>query len=78
VVSGHAGATELITNNENGVVLQNIFDAESMGHELSPLLKDPRFRDRLGAQARETALKRRWDLVAEEYLDFYSQLFTSS
>jgi len=75
-ISGHAGATELIENGENGIVLQNILDPETMAHELHPLLKDEQRRTNLGRQARLTAEKRRWELVAEEYLDFYQKILS--
>lgn len=72
LVSGNAGATELITNRENGLVLQNIFEPELMAQDLEPFLKDSSLREKMGQAARETALTRSWEHVADEYLSFYS------
>jgi len=74
-ISGNAGATELITNNQNGLILQNIFDPESMGHELNNLIKDSLLRESLGAQALITAQQRPWSQVAKDYLEFYQRHF---
>jgi glycosyltransferase involved in cell wall biosynthesis len=66
-VSPSAGASELIENKINGVLLENILDPESMAHQLSEMIKNPLALKNLSTQAVATAQNHTWVKVAEEY-----------
>lgn len=66
-VSPSAGASELIENKLNGVLLENILDPESMAHQLSDIIKNPSYLKSLSTHAVATAKENTWIKVADEY-----------
>ncbi|MEM7647002.1 MAG: glycosyltransferase family 4 protein [Pseudomonadota bacterium] len=71
VVSKDAGGAELIEHLKNGVLINPQDTPHNVANELLPLLRDPDVCHRLGSAGRQTALKRSWLKVGEEYRQFY-------
>lgn len=74
VVSATAGASELIDDGASGMLVRDPFSAAELARKLEPLVLDRELRERLGRAARQIAVKRSWDQVASEYLDFLKPL----
>lgn len=74
VVSGAAGAAELIKDGVNGLLLENPMDVCKMAATLEPLMADASLRRRLGREAQATALQYPWSLVAQRTVDIYKVL----
>jgi len=76
LVSGHAGGTELIRDKENGLIIENIFNHESMAQELNTLIKDSELRKKIASGARATAEQHDWRDVAQKYVAYYTSVFS--
>lgn len=74
VISTTAGGSELIEHKENGLLIKNIFDPQTMGDQLHHLMKDKDLQKKLSLGARALALKNNWDVVAKNYLDYYQSI----
>ncbi len=74
VVSASAGGSELIEHEQNGLLIENILDPASMAQQLESLIKQPELQKRYGVNAVETAKRRPWTVVSDEYLQFYQSL----
>ncbi len=74
VVSPSAGGSELIEHDQNGLLIENILDPVSMAQQLGTLIKNPAQQKRFSANAIATAQQRPWDVVSEEYFQFYQSL----
>src|SRR3990170_7558740 len=61
VVSRQAGASELITEGEDGILIKNADDHEEIAHILMPLVKDKDLRQRIGHNARLKVENLSWD-----------------
>lgn len=75
VVARTAGASELLTHGVDGLIVEDPLDAGEAVRQVSALLGDRSLGARLGAAARETALRRSWDLSAEETFRAYKGLW---
>lgn len=78
VVSPSAGGSELIEHEQNGILIENILDPVSMAQQLATLIKNPAQQKRFSANAIATAQQRPWDIVSEEYFQFYQSLNTAN
>jgi glycosyltransferase involved in cell wall biosynthesis len=66
IVSAAAGVSEIVTNGEDGMILDDPMDASKLASMIQCLYNDKQFRDQLGAKAAETALKYTWGRNARE------------
>lgn len=71
VVSGEAGASELIEDGKNGFVLKDVAGYHELAEYMKLLYADPSLRLRMGQAARSTMEDRSWDHVAAETMDIY-------
>lgn len=71
IVSGAAGAAELITPGRDGFVNESPWDASEMAKRLAELRDDARLRDRMGAAARARIEPMTWQRTADATLDSY-------
>ena len=73
ITSRRAGAAEMITEGENGLLLDQPSDADELSRKLALLLSDESLRKQMGAAARPAAASYTWADVAEDTLQLYSQ-----
>ncbi len=71
LVSSSAGASELIVDQKNGLLLDNILEAEAMAQKIMRVLKDVTFQKELSVNATQTAREHSWEKVAEIYAQLY-------
>jgi len=74
VVSREAGASELIENGTNGLLLNDVTNAEELASHMRSLLQDREWAEQLGRGGRETVEKLTWDTVAEQTMQVYEEL----
>jgi UDP-glucose:(heptosyl)LPS alpha-1,3-glucosyltransferase len=74
IVSREAGAAELITHGENGLLLDHKDELPDLMRQLQ---NDPALAAKLSARGRDTALAHSWDEVARETLAVYRELCAS-
>lgn len=72
--SSICGASELIANMVNGVLLGNVTDADEIASKIELLSKNEDLRQRLSEEARKTAEKHSWHKMAEQYESLYYHL----
>ena len=78
VVSRQAGASELITEGEDGILIKNADDHEEIAHILMPLVKDKDLRQRIGHNARLKVENLSWDKMADETMMLYRKVLADS
>ncbi len=71
LVSSLAGASELVKDGVNGLIINDPSDALEIAAKLGTMLFDENLRMSLGKEARQTALKYTWDLVARRHIEVY-------
>ena len=71
LVSSLAGASELIEDGLNGLLIKDPTDALEIAAKLDAILLNERFRILLGEEGRQTALKYTWDMVARKHIEVY-------
>jgi UDP-glucose:(heptosyl)LPS alpha-1,3-glucosyltransferase len=71
IVSREAGAAELITHGQNGLILDS---PDELPQLMRNLLSDPALAARLRARGRETALRHSWDEVARQTMSLYRDI----
>ncbi|HEX8439462.1 glycosyltransferase family 4 protein [Archangium sp.] len=74
IVSRAAGASELITHREDGLLLDEAGDVEALAAAMRELAGDVAFSERLGRAARVRAERCTWDEVARQTLEVYAQV----
>ncbi len=74
IVSRAAGASELITHRENGLVLEDAGDVAGLAAGMRELAVDRDFAERLGRAARVRMEGLTWDEVARRTLQVYEQV----
>ncbi len=74
VVSREAGAAELIRHGENGLVLDDVTNAEQLAEYMNSLMRDPKWAQDLGSSARRTVQTMTWDSVAQQTMRVYEEL----
>ena len=67
ITSRLAGASELIQDGVNGIILDDPQDAAEIARAVLRFAQSPEHRQALGAEARKSALNQSWDLVAKRY-----------
>jgi glycosyltransferase involved in cell wall biosynthesis len=77
VVSARAGVADLVQHEQNGFILQDPRDADTLAHYLSRLCADPDLRRRIGRNARDTALRHDWQQMARQVHQVYIRSCTN-
>ncbi len=72
IASDVNGVRELIASGESGYLVEPL--AEQIATRLRELAADPELRARLGAAARESALRFRWEQMVREHQELYERL----
>ena len=73
LVSGEAGAAELVRDGTDALLLEDAGDVDEIAAKLELLLTDAGLRRRLGEQARRTALCHTWCKVAQRTVEIYQR-----
>ncbi len=73
ITTASAGASELIEDGVNGIVVPSITDGDALAAALERLARDPGLRERLGAAARRRVEGSTWDDVARRTLEVYAR-----
>jgi len=73
LVSGEAGAAELVRDGSDALLLEDAGDVDEIAAKLELLLEDAGLRKRLGEEARRTALCHTWSRVAERTVKVYQR-----
>jgi glycosyltransferase involved in cell wall biosynthesis len=73
VVSARAGASELIEDRRNGLVLQDPSDSEALAYLMAYIARDNNLASEIGAAARRTVESFSWDAVAQRTLQVYER-----
>jgi UDP-glucose:(heptosyl)LPS alpha-1,3-glucosyltransferase len=73
VVSATAGAAELITNGQNGLLIREPTDDVETGAHIQLLVNNAGLRRSMAVAARQTAERQSWDHVAEQYYQVISR-----
>ena len=70
----YCGASELIEDMENGVLLMDPTDLMEIKEKIELLISDKELRERIGRNARSTAVNCSWPKMAEEYEKVYFEI----
>lgn len=73
VVSETAGASELIHEGDNGLLVDPWASTQEIANSLIPLLRDSVFAKQLSLRGRQTAEAHGWDQVGQQYREFYKR-----
>ena len=73
IVTEQCGVSELIINGEDGLILKNPEDIDTLSSLIERLM-DPDIREHLGHWARKTAEGHGWDAVADKTLKLYNKI----
>lgn len=71
VISKIAGAAELISPGEDGILIEDPLDAIEIAKKLKPLIESRSLRETIGRNARRTAKEHSYDAVAERTMAVY-------
>lgn len=71
VISKIAGAAELISPGEDGILIEDPLDAAEIAKKLKPLIKSRSLRETIGRNARRTAKEHSYEAVAERTMAVY-------
>jgi glycosyltransferase involved in cell wall biosynthesis len=74
ITSREAGAAELITHQQNGLLLDSPADTGEIAQCMKRLIEDSEFCKTLGQSAREKMQSCTWDKVAEQTMEVYRQV----
>jgi glycosyltransferase involved in cell wall biosynthesis len=78
IASTAAGASEIISDGVNGLLLKNPRDSEALSHLMRKLLVSPESARSMGAAAERTALQESWDAHAARIFDQFSQIVSEN
>jgi UDP-glucose:(heptosyl)LPS alpha-1,3-glucosyltransferase len=73
ITTGYNGASELMTDGEDGVVLAKPDDHVTLAEDMKRLL-DPQLRRQMGAAARETVLNHSFEQQTTQFLELYEEI----
>jgi UDP-glucose:(heptosyl)LPS alpha-1,3-glucosyltransferase len=73
IVSSEAGASELIRDGVNGLLLEDFEDSAELAAKMRVLIEDRALAARLAAEGRRTAEQRSWDVTAGETMKVYER-----
>ncbi|RLB12058.1 MAG: hypothetical protein DRG39_02890 [Deltaproteobacteria bacterium] len=74
IVSRLAGASELIQDGKNGILINDPTNIEEIANKIKLLLNNRQLRSFLGENARKTAENYSWDIIAEKTLSVYKEV----
>ena len=77
IISSRAGASELIKNGIDGLILDDPTDAQVLATMIRNLYGDIEFRSRLGRGASETARKYTWEQSSRELRTIFEDILQS-
>jgi glycosyltransferase involved in cell wall biosynthesis len=73
IVTAKCGVSEIITDGQDGLIMQDPVNAADLADKLRTLYKDSGSRQRLGEKAAETARRFTWDRSAQEFGEILAQ-----
>lgn len=73
IISSNVGAKDLVTEGENGFIIQDTSDTDYVAKKIAVLL-DKNMRKTMSESAEQTAAKNTWNNVAKKYADIYEEL----
>lgn len=74
VINSKIGAGELITDGYDGLHLNDPNNVEEIADKIETLLLDEKMRIKLGSNARKTAMKYSWDIIAKRTMEVYEEV----
>ena len=74
IVSSTNGTSEIITDGEDGLILADPTDANTLAVMIRRLYEDREFRERLGVNAAETARQYTWERNGRELADIFREI----
>jgi glycosyltransferase involved in cell wall biosynthesis len=74
IVSATNGTSEIITDGENGLILQDPTDAPSLAAMIRLLAENKNFADRLGQAATQTAQQFTWERNGQQLNEIFQNL----
>lgn len=74
IVSENAGGAELITDGYDGLLLRDPTDSNAIAEKINLLCTDEKLRKRMGRNARKTAEKYSWDIIAKRVTEVYEEV----
>jgi len=74
IVSAAAGVSEIVTNDVDGMVLDDPMDATQLAAMIRRLYEDKEFRNRLGDKACETARRYTWDRNGRDLAEIFEEI----
>jgi glycosyltransferase involved in cell wall biosynthesis len=74
IVSATAGVSEVITDSQDGLILNNPKDSNRLAAMIGGLFKDEQFRNRLGEKAAETARQYTWESNGRELAAIFDEV----
>lgn len=69
ITTSLAGASELISNGETGMIVDDPADADDIASKMKTLVDDRDFSRKMGKRARKAVSENTWDRVSEKYAD---------
>ena len=78
IVSREAGASELIQNGENGLLLNDLSSDSELAGYMQRFEQDRRWAAQLGCEARKTVESMSWDTAAAQTMQVYEELLSRS
>jgi UDP-glucose:(heptosyl)LPS alpha-1,3-glucosyltransferase len=78
VVSRNAGASELIDNGRNGLIIEDVTNAGELADMMRRLAADPGRTEQIGQAGRRTVEDLTWDSVAQQTLQVYQQVLSKN
>ncbi|HXN71938.1 MAG TPA: glycosyltransferase family 4 protein [Candidatus Acidoferrales bacterium] len=74
IVSAAAGVSEIVTNDVDGIVLDDPTDAAKLATMIRRLYEDKEFRNRLGNKASETARRYTWERNGRDLAEIFEEM----
>ncbi|MBN1762683.1 MAG: glycosyltransferase family 4 protein [Methanomicrobia archaeon] len=74
ITSKIAGAAEIMTDGEDGLLLDDPTNSEELAEKINILVEDENLRKQMGFNARKTAEKYSWGYVAQKTLEVFEEI----
>jgi UDP-glucose:(heptosyl)LPS alpha-1,3-glucosyltransferase len=74
IISNQAGASEIIKDGEDGLILKDYSNPEEIAQKINLLISDPNLRAEMGLKARKKAEIYSWDSVSEKTLEVFKAI----
>jgi len=71
ITAQSVGAAEIIENGVNGILVEKSYDVETLAQKMLEIEKNSALRNTITINARQTAQKYSWDLIAQRTLELY-------